>query len=91
MPTMKRSATGSCCTQGALTPTGRSAGASKKLRSDESLVTALGSTILRKYLDEVPLWGGGGHVAVRQLVEDFARYLYLPRLVGCPFHLIDLN
>jgi hypothetical protein len=55
--------------------------ASKKLRSDESLVTSLGSTILRKHLDDVPLWRGD-HVAVKQLVDDFARYLYLPRLVG---------
>jgi len=31
-------------------------------------------------LDRVPLWRGD-HVAVKQLVEDFARYLYLPRLV----------
>ena len=53
--------------------------ASKKLRSDESLVTSLGSTVLRKHLDEVPLWRGD-HVPVKQLVEDFARYLYLPRL-----------
>jgi predicted AAA+ superfamily ATPase len=53
--------------------------ASKKLRNDESLVTSLGSTILRKHLDGVPLWRGD-HVAVKQLVEDFARYLYLPRL-----------
>ena len=30
-------------------------------------------------LDRVPLWRGD-HVAVKQLVEDFARYLYLPRL-----------
>ncbi|GIX27885.1 MAG: hypothetical protein KatS3mg123_1766 [Burkholderiales bacterium] len=55
--------------------------ASKKLRSEELLVTSLGSTVLRKHLDEVPLWRGD-HVAVRQLVEDFARYLYLPRLAG---------
>ena len=55
--------------------------ASKKLRSDESLVTALGSTVLRKHMDDVPLWRGD-HVAVKQLVEDFARYLYLPRLAG---------
>jgi hypothetical protein len=55
--------------------------ASKKLRSDELLVTSLGSTILRKRLDEVPLWRGN-HVEIRQLVEDFSRYLYLPRLVG---------
>jgi hypothetical protein len=55
--------------------------ASRKLRGDELLVTSLGSTILRKHLHEVPLWRGE-HVAVRQLVDDFARYLYLPRLAG---------
>ena len=33
----------------------------------------------RKYLDDIPLWRGN-HVDVRQLTEDFARYLYLPRL-----------
>jgi hypothetical protein len=55
--------------------------ASKKLRNDESLVINFGSTILRKHLDDVPLWRGE-HVAVRQLVEDFACYLYLPRLAG---------
>ena len=55
--------------------------ASKKLRSEELLVPALGPTILRKHLDEVPLWRGD-HVAIQQLVEDFARYIYLPRLSG---------
>jgi hypothetical protein len=55
--------------------------ASKKLRSDESMVLSLGSTILRKHLDAVPLWRGD-HVSVKQLVEDFARYLYLPRVAG---------
>jgi len=53
----------------------------KKLRNDELLVPALASTILRKHLDDVPLWRGD-HVPVRQLVDDFARYLYLPRLSG---------
>ena len=53
--------------------------ASKKLRSDELLLTGLGSTILRKHMDDVPLWAGDC-VAVRQLVEHFARYLYLPRV-----------
>jgi hypothetical protein len=36
---------------------------------------------LRKHLDDVPLWRGD-HVAVKQLVEDFGRYLYLPRVAG---------
>jgi predicted AAA+ superfamily ATPase len=53
--------------------------ASKKLKSDESLITSFAATRLRMELDRVPLWRGD-HVATRQLVEDFARYLYLPRL-----------
>ncbi|HEX7027379.1 MAG TPA: Swt1 family HEPN domain-containing protein [Gammaproteobacteria bacterium] len=60
---------------------------SKKLRSEELLITTLGSTILRKHLDDVPLWRGN-HVVIRQLVEDFARYLYLPR-VADPMVLIN--
>ena len=53
--------------------------ASKRLRSDESLVPSLGPTILRKHMDDVPLWRGN-HAPIAQLVEDFARYPYLPRL-----------
>src|SRR5271166_1357848 len=54
---------------------------SKKLRGEELLVASLGSTILRKHMDEVPLWRGDS-VPVKQLVDDFARYLYLPRIAG---------
>jgi hypothetical protein len=53
--------------------------ASKKLRSDELLVTGFAATRLQMELDRVPLWRGD-HVAIKQLVEDFGRYLYLPRL-----------
>ena len=53
--------------------------ASKKLRSDESLVTSFAPSRLRMDLDRVPLWRGD-HVAVKQLIEDYARYLYLSRL-----------
>jgi hypothetical protein len=53
--------------------------ASKKLRTDELYLTSFAPTRLRMELDRVPLWRGD-HVSVRQLVEDFARYLYLPRL-----------
>jgi predicted AAA+ superfamily ATPase len=53
--------------------------ASKKLRNDESLVVSFAASRLRMELDRVPLWRGN-HVAIRQLVEDFGRYLYLPRL-----------
>ena len=53
--------------------------ASKKLRSDELLLTAFAPTRLRMELDRVPLWRGDS-VAIQQLAEDFGRYLYLPRL-----------
>ncbi|MGH7391734.1 MAG: Swt1 family HEPN domain-containing protein [Candidatus Rokuibacteriota bacterium] len=53
--------------------------ASKKVRSDELLVTSFAGTRLRMELDRVPLWRDN-HVAIKQLAEDFARYLYLPRL-----------
>ncbi|RMG33561.1 MAG: ATP-binding protein [Gammaproteobacteria bacterium] len=53
--------------------------ASKKLRNDELLLVGFAATRLRMELDRVPLWRGN-HVPVRQLVEDFAKYIYLPRL-----------
>jgi hypothetical protein len=56
--------------------------ASKKLRTDELYLTRFNSTRLKMELDRVPLWRGDqqAHVSVKQLVEDFARYLYLPRM-----------
>jgi predicted AAA+ superfamily ATPase len=53
--------------------------ASRKLRSDMLLLINFAPTMLRLELDRIPLWRGN-HVPIRQLVEDFARYLYLPRL-----------
>jgi hypothetical protein len=53
--------------------------ASKKLRNDELLISGLAASRLRLELDQVPLWRGD-HVAIQQLAEDFARYIYLPRL-----------
>ena len=53
--------------------------ASKKLKGDELLVTGFAPTRLRMELDRVPLWRGD-HVSIKQIVEDFARYLYLPRI-----------
>jgi hypothetical protein len=37
--------------------------------------------MLRRELDKIPLWRGN-HVAIRQLADDFGRYVYLPRLAG---------
>jgi predicted AAA+ superfamily ATPase len=53
--------------------------ASKKLKNDELLVVNFAASRLRMEMDRVPLWREN-HVPVRQLVEDFGRYLYLPRL-----------
>jgi predicted AAA+ superfamily ATPase len=53
--------------------------ASKKLKNDELLLVNFGASRLRMDMDRVPLWRGN-YVAIRQLLEDFGRYLYLPRL-----------
>jgi len=53
--------------------------ASKRLRNEELLIASLAGTRLRMELDRVPLWRGDS-VEIKQLAEDFARYLYLPRL-----------
>ena len=53
--------------------------ASRRLINDEMLVTTMAGSRLRMELDRVPLWRGD-HVAVGQLIDDFARYIYLPRL-----------
>jgi predicted AAA+ superfamily ATPase len=56
--------------------------ASKKLKNDELLLTSFAPSRLRMELDRIPLWrdNENSHVSVRQVSEDFARYLYLPRL-----------
>ncbi|MCS1417413.1 MAG: hypothetical protein M2R46_05167 [Verrucomicrobia subdivision 3 bacterium] len=53
--------------------------ASKKLKSDELLISAMAPTSLRMELDRVPLWRGD-HVSVQQIVQYFAQYPYLPRV-----------
>lgn len=63
---------------------------SKKLKNDELLVTSLAGTRLRMDLDRVPLWRGD-HVSIKQLTEDFARYLYLPRLAETKVLLDAIN
>jgi len=52
--------------------------ASKKMKNQEMLFVQMGGVRLRMELDRV-LWRGDD-VEVKQLVEDFATYLYLPRL-----------
>ena len=53
--------------------------ASKKLKSEDLLIVNFAASALRMEIDKIPLWRGN-HVGIRQLVEDFGRYLYLPRL-----------
>jgi hypothetical protein len=48
------------------------------LREELLLITMAGSR-LRVESDQVPLWRGD-HVGVKQLVDDFAKYVYLPRV-----------
>jgi predicted AAA+ superfamily ATPase len=53
--------------------------ATRKLRNDELLISGLAASRLRLELDQIPLWRDD-QVSIQQLAEDFARYLYLPRL-----------
>src|SRR5260370_14568232 len=53
--------------------------ASRKRENDGLLITRYAGTNLRLELDKVPLWRGDS-VSVKQLADDFAQYLYLPRL-----------
>ena len=63
--------------------------ASKKLKSDELLVTGCAAKRLRVDLDCVPLWRGD-RVSIKQIWEDFARYLDLPR-VSNPTDLLSVT
>lgn len=58
--------------------------AGKKLRTEELLYASMAGTILKIHLDKVPLWRGEAkaHVPIRQLAEDFAKFVYLPRLTS---------
>ena len=53
--------------------------AARRLKNDDLLAAGFAPTRLRMELDRVPLWRGD-HVPVAQLVDDFAKYAYLPRL-----------
>ncbi len=52
---------------------------SRRVTTEGALITTLNGTVLRLHLDQVPLWRGD-HVTLKTLAEDFAKYVYLPRL-----------
>lgn len=56
--------------------------AAKKLQNDAALIVKYGGVLLRMELDKHNLWRGGDHVSLQQVWQDFAQYLYLPRLAG---------
>jgi len=51
----------------------------KKVKNDNLLMIEMAGEILKLKMDAIPLWRGN-HVPVRQLLDDFAKYHYLPRL-----------
>lgn len=53
----------------------------KKLISQSQLYNDFAATELRTNLDKIPLWRGND-VTIKQLREDFAKYLYLPKLLN---------
>jgi len=54
--------------------------AAKKLTSEEELLVEYSATRLAMAMDQHNLWRGEDHVSLKQLWEDLARYVYLPRL-----------
>lgn len=56
--------------------------AARKLENEGLLITKYAGTNLRLEIDKVPLWRGerSDAVCIKQLADDFATYLYLPRL-----------
>lgn len=53
----------------------------KKLLTQSQIYNDFAATELKMYLDKIPLWRGDS-VAVKVLREDFAKYLYLPKLLS---------
>jgi predicted AAA+ superfamily ATPase len=53
--------------------------ASRKLKNEGMLITQYAGVLLRQEMERIPLWRSN-HVAVKELAENFARYVYLPRL-----------
>ncbi|MDI6843857.1 MAG: Swt1 family HEPN domain-containing protein [Anaerosomatales bacterium] len=50
-----------------------------RLAKDESIVTHMAGTVLRLWLDRIPLWKGDA-IKIQELRDLFAQYTYLPRL-----------
>ena len=55
--------------------------AETRLRREDAIIPVLGPTVLRKALDEIPLWPEGS-ISISKLIDYFASYLYLPRVMG---------
>ncbi|GHO88025.1 Swt1 family HEPN domain-containing protein [Dictyobacter formicarum] len=53
--------------------------ASRKLVRDGGLVTTFAPELLRSSMDDIPLWSGN-HINLKTLADNFAHYIYLPRL-----------
>ncbi len=53
--------------------------ASRRLLNDQALLGTYAGSRVRMDMDRVPLWRGD-HVAIRQLLDDYAKYPYLERL-----------
>jgi len=53
--------------------------ASRRLKSEEMLITQYAGVLLRREMDRIPLWRGN-HASIKDLADYFAKYVYLPRL-----------
>jgi predicted AAA+ superfamily ATPase len=52
-----------------------------RLEREDEIIQVLGANVLRRLLDEIPLWPQGT-ILISELMEYFASYVYLPRLLS---------
>ncbi len=58
---------------------------SRKLESEEKLISTYGGVRVKMDLDRFKLWSERGDLQVRTLWEKYARFLYMPRLASLKF------
>ncbi|MCC5848502.1 MAG: DUF499 domain-containing protein [Verrucomicrobia bacterium] len=63
----------------------------QRLGAEGSLCRRLTSHLLKEHLEKIPLFREGDHVRISTLVEDYAKYLYLPKLMSPDVLLDSIN
>jgi hypothetical protein len=63
----------------------------QRLGNEGVLCRRLTSSMLKLHLEEIPLFRDQNHVEIAELVKDYARYLYLPKVLSSEVVLTAIN